>query len=244
MTENEKAEFFNDPQRWNRYIYAIDNPLKYTDPLGLYVCDTNALNKTQCQQIQKGLENNRDHGNKEQKRVANWLLDKKNKTVITLDNNDSNARVNNSNGANALIQRGNATVNEASEFLTIAIKPGNFNSDEALEGTLVHEGRHSWVQANIITSFSNGDSVSEDITRYRDELLARDTGVKYLRDRGGKYATFAVNLGQLKSDKITVNEQSIRQQIATDYKDPNGQPLTDKNQGVKVSAMFGLIPHK
>ena len=26
-----------DPQTWNRYSYALNNPLKYTDPLGLYV---------------------------------------------------------------------------------------------------------------------------------------------------------------------------------------------------------------
>ena len=28
-----------NPQSWNRYIYALDNPLKYIDPTGLYVCD-------------------------------------------------------------------------------------------------------------------------------------------------------------------------------------------------------------
>jgi hypothetical protein len=26
-----------DPQSWNRYTYTLNNPLKYTDPSGLYV---------------------------------------------------------------------------------------------------------------------------------------------------------------------------------------------------------------
>jgi RHS repeat-associated protein len=28
-----------DPQSWNRYSYVLNNPLRYTDPLGLYVWD-------------------------------------------------------------------------------------------------------------------------------------------------------------------------------------------------------------
>ncbi|MGH9761952.1 MAG: RHS repeat-associated core domain-containing protein, partial [Blastocatellia bacterium] len=31
-----------DPQSWNRYTYALNDPLKYTDPFGLYVFDSGA----------------------------------------------------------------------------------------------------------------------------------------------------------------------------------------------------------
>jgi RHS repeat-associated protein len=31
-----KAANLNNPQSWNRYAYALNNPLRYTDPLGLY----------------------------------------------------------------------------------------------------------------------------------------------------------------------------------------------------------------
>jgi RHS repeat-associated protein len=33
-----------DPQSWNRYSYTINNPLKYTDPFGLYVYDSSVTN--------------------------------------------------------------------------------------------------------------------------------------------------------------------------------------------------------
>ena len=34
-----------DPQQWNRYAYARNNPLRYLDPLGLYVFDDSATDK-------------------------------------------------------------------------------------------------------------------------------------------------------------------------------------------------------
>jgi hypothetical protein len=100
--------------------------------------------------------------------------------------------------------------------LTIAIKPGNFDTAPALEGTLVHEGRHSWVQANVIAGFSNGSTL-EDITQYHDEMMARDSAIKYFRRRGGEFTKFGQELEQLKSDGITVNQANIRLQIFHDY---------------------------
>ena len=35
----------SDPQQWNRYAYARNNPLRYLDPLGLYVFDDSATDK-------------------------------------------------------------------------------------------------------------------------------------------------------------------------------------------------------
>src|SRR5205807_10009942 len=41
------------PQTWNRYSYTINNPLKYTDPLGMYICNGT---KDQCKDVEKGLK--------------------------------------------------------------------------------------------------------------------------------------------------------------------------------------------
>src|SRR5205814_640909 len=30
-----------NPQTWNRYVYVLNNPLKYSDPLGLWAIDRN-----------------------------------------------------------------------------------------------------------------------------------------------------------------------------------------------------------
>ena len=42
-----------DPQQWNMYAYARNNPLRFTDPTGKYVCNGN---KTQCGQIKAGYD--------------------------------------------------------------------------------------------------------------------------------------------------------------------------------------------
>jgi RHS repeat-associated protein len=35
MDDKQRAEYISNPQRWNRYVYVLNNPLKYVDPSGL-----------------------------------------------------------------------------------------------------------------------------------------------------------------------------------------------------------------
>jgi RHS repeat-associated protein len=41
------------PQTWNRYSYTINNPLKYTDQFGMYICNGT---KDQCKDVENGLK--------------------------------------------------------------------------------------------------------------------------------------------------------------------------------------------
>jgi RHS repeat-associated protein len=45
----------DDPQTWNRYSYGLNNPLQFTDPLGLYVFD-NGVTEEQKKQFNAGLQ--------------------------------------------------------------------------------------------------------------------------------------------------------------------------------------------
>ena len=40
----------SNPQTWNRYSYGLNNPLRFTDPRGMYTCDGT---KEQCDQFEK-----------------------------------------------------------------------------------------------------------------------------------------------------------------------------------------------
>lgn len=42
-----------DPQSWNRYSYVLNNPLRYTDPLGLYVWDNSLGGDTTDDEVRK-----------------------------------------------------------------------------------------------------------------------------------------------------------------------------------------------
>jgi RHS repeat-associated protein len=51
MLQNQKLF---DPQQWNMYQYARDNPLRFSDPTGQYVCQGNS---DQCKTIHNALQN-------------------------------------------------------------------------------------------------------------------------------------------------------------------------------------------
>src|SRR5262249_52151343 len=46
----------SDPQTWNRYSYALSNPLRYEDPTGLYVWGKCKASKQECEEYKKHFE--------------------------------------------------------------------------------------------------------------------------------------------------------------------------------------------
>ncbi len=49
-----------DPQTWNRYSYVLNNPLKYIDPLGLYVFSAELGGSQSDEQLRKGAKTEKE----------------------------------------------------------------------------------------------------------------------------------------------------------------------------------------
>ena len=57
-----------DPRSWNRYTYTLNNPLRYTDPLGLYEWDSTLGGSATDDELRKQLS----------KKAANKIIDRRN----------------------------------------------------------------------------------------------------------------------------------------------------------------------
>jgi RHS repeat-associated protein len=251
MSEGEKMSFYIVPQQWNRYTYVLNNPLKLTDPTGMEVYDE-TVSEEQQRIIRQALENIAKFGNKEQRVIANWIL--KNNILITLVASASTISGSaglQSGSAGALsqrLQKGYLSKEEAASYLQIRLNEGIVGTSEiaqaALEGTLVHEGRHAWVDALSIQSISSdcGPRCYYSISQFTDEQKAFQSEATYLLSRAnsGREAYKQVGLGangrynflSEENGRLKVNEEKIRNILSSEYN------LNENNQGLSTIQKF------
>jgi len=148
----------HDPQTWNRYSYTLNNPLKYTDPFGLYVFHK-SVDKEQREKFNAALEKAKEilkqykEGSKEYnqlKRALNSYGAPGEKNGVTIY-----AEATSGKGTQATTATAGALRNGMQDT-RVTINPDSFQSED-LVATVAHEGAHvadgyDWVESGFADS--------------------------------------------------------------------------------------------
>lgn len=208
-----------DPQTWNRYTYALDNPVRYVDPLGLYEWDASLggsasdadLSKTKSgREIVKRRNEFRQALRQAAAAMMQGKLSNKQRNEINRaltayggegDANGvtiANGKVD--NGETAVTSSGNAegfTLNPTTGAIMPSIKV-TLNKDKSIDAeAAAHEGSHVADREDLVGALtplmSNGDWVKSalNLTRYATETRAYQVSAAVAQGRNE--ATYNAN---------------------------------------------------
>jgi hypothetical protein len=250
------------PQTWNRYSYTINNPLKYTDPFGMYVCTGT---KDQCKDVEKGLKNLKDarnsfkNGSSEYKRLdraynAYGAKGVDNGVTIKFGASSGPAhtepgiRSDPANPANKLVTADNPT----GQDITVTIDPTQNQSADDYVESLGHEGSHVADISDLVGALPANLTLPAaaavlagplNLTKYVTETTAyeassfvaqgRGSGTLSIGPKGGnKYEIW--NSGWSQADRATKRAAGIDKVLAEPKSKGGLYQVTSANQGDKL----------
>jgi hypothetical protein len=250
------------PQTWNRYSYTINNPLKYTDPFGMYICTgTN----DQCKDVEKGMENlkkARDSfkkGSNEYNRLDRSLKAYGAKGVdngVTINFGASKGpahvavgiRLDPANPANKLVTANNPT----GQDIVVTIDPTQNKSADDYVQSLGHEGSHVADGSDLVGALPTNLTTPAaaavlagplNLTKYVTETAAYEVDSFIAQGRGA--GTFSVgpkggtkyeiwNSGWSQADRATKRAAGIDKVLAEPKSKSGLYEVTPTNQGAKL----------
>lgn len=164
-----------DPQMWNRYSYTLNNPLKYVDPLGLYVFDS-SVTEEQRKQFRAGFEKAKEQlkqfkeGSEEFKKIKRALdvygEEGVKNGVSVYTGSVPGAAVDGTRVAG--VAGAKTADNPTGQDIRITFEAGQYQSS-ALAADVAHEGSHAADGSEWVASrFAN----SKNPTTYQTEFKA------------------------------------------------------------------------
>ncbi len=167
-----------DPQQWNMYAYVRNNPLRYVDPTGRYICSGT---EQQCKDFEKARQNGLKSKNEGDVRAARSYGDpnKKNGVYVGFTEELKGDRGGSVSRRDTGIEADPNSANGLRATVNVTIKSSLAGSEE----TIVHEGSHVADRQDFVNAISPTGDMSNayplNITLRQSEVRAYLPSIGY-----------------------------------------------------------------
>ncbi|RMG01937.1 MAG: hypothetical protein D6735_11045, partial [Acidobacteria bacterium] len=219
----------DDPQSWHRYAYALNNPLFYADPTGMYVCKGT---KDQCEQFAKRLAEAKDYLKKiEEKYGKDSKRYKKAEAALNAYGEDETGKKTN-NGVFVIFRKNDgtgadtkATFDGKGKLQRITVRfDGKALDSDSSQALVAHEGSHVdyFQTVGNIKSKYDFEFRGYEVQSLYLEAQFPDSIRNLTAKDGAKYPIW--NPSWEEADKETLRSNAVRGWLAVPVK--NGYGLT------------------